>query len=247
MHCSCVLDIPSPPDDVLDQERGRSQRGFTRLLEWLDGGVDSSGQTYLEMRRRLTSYFVRRNRPFADDLADETLSRISKILEQDGAITVTPQARFCYVVARFVMLEDVRREQREQQRDRSTRDTRSSTEAWSGRRAELLQTENDATRERQLERLDLGLRLLAPEQRELIVEYYRDKGQGTITHRRDMANRLGISVNALCVRASRIRAALESGMKERLTADGACPSDTYRTKVEARTEKHGAGRPAALG
>jgi RNA polymerase sigma factor (sigma-70 family) len=226
MYGSTVLDVPSSPDDVLDQERGRSQRGFTRLLEWLDGGVDSNGQTYLEMRRRLTSYFVRRNRPFADDLADETLSRISKILEQDGAITVTPQARFCYVVARFVMLEDIRREQREQRRDQSTRDSRSSTEAWSGRRAVLLQTESDATRERQLERLDFGLQRLSPEQRELIVEYYRDTGQGKITHRRDMASRLGISVNALCVRASRIRASLESGMKERLTADSVCPSDT---------------------
>jgi RNA polymerase sigma factor (sigma-70 family) len=214
MSCSTLRDVASPPDDVLDEERGLSQRGFTRLLDWLDGGVDSNGQTYLEMRRRLTSYFIRRGRPFADDLADETLSRVSKTLEQDGTITVTPQARFCYVIARFVLLEDVRREQRQQRRDQSSVATRTGTEALSGRRAELLQAESGATRERQLERLDRCLQVLSPEHRDLIVEYYRDTGHEKIARRRDMAKRLGISVNALCVRASRIRATLESRMKD---------------------------------
>jgi DNA-directed RNA polymerase specialized sigma24 family protein len=211
MSGSTLLDVPSLPDDVLDQERGLSRRGFTRLLEWLDGGVDSNGQTYLEMRRRLTSYFVRRGRPFADDLADETLSRISRTLEQDDTITVTPQARFCYVIARFVLLEDVRREQRQQRRDQSSR---AGTGAWNGGRAELLQAESGAALQRHLERLDQCLQLLAPEQRDLIVEYYRDTGQGKIARRRDMAKWRGISVNALCLRASRIRASLESQMKD---------------------------------
>jgi DNA-directed RNA polymerase specialized sigma24 family protein len=212
MSGSTLLDVDVPsPHGVLDQERGLSQWGFNRLLEWLDGSVDSNGQTYLEMRRRLTSYFVRRGRPFADDLADETFSRISKTLEQDGAITVTPPARFCYVIARFVLHEDIRRERRHK------RSTGADTGAWNGTRAELLQAESGAALERQLERLDDCLQLLAPEQRELIVEYYRDTGQGKIARRRDMARDLGISVNALCLRASRIRAALESGMKDTQT------------------------------
>ena len=210
MSGSTLLDAASP-DGVLDQDRGLSQWGFTRLLEWLDGDVDSNGQTYLEMRRRLTSYFVRRGRPFADDLADETFFRISKTLEQDGTITVTPQARFCYVMARFVLLEDIRREQRQQ------RFTGAGTGAWGGPRAELLQEESGATRERQLERLDHCLQLLEPEQRELIVEYYRDTGPGKTVRRRDMAKGLGISANALWLRASRIRAALESQMKDAST------------------------------
>jgi len=214
MSGSTLLDAPSPADDLLDEDRALSQVGFTRLLEWLDGGVDSNGQTYLEMRRRLTAYFGRRGRPFADDLADETLSRISKTLEQDGTIMVTPQARFCYVIARFVLLEDIRREKRQQRRDQSTRTSRAGVGGWNGRRTELLQAESGATLERQLEHLDHCLELLAPEQRDLIVEYYRDTGQGKIARRRDMATRLGISVNALCVRASRTRAALESRMKD---------------------------------
>ena len=80
------------------------------MLEWLDDGVDSQGQTYVEMRRRLVSYFDRRDRNASDELADETLNRIGKTLERDTTIAVRPPARYCYVVARFVFLEDVRRE-----------------------------------------------------------------------------------------------------------------------------------------
>jgi len=29
------------------------------LLEWLDDGIDSQGEKYLEMRRRLVAYFDR--------------------------------------------------------------------------------------------------------------------------------------------------------------------------------------------
>ena len=98
------------PQDALREERGLTPLAFNRLLEWLDDGVDSNGETYLEMRRRLVLYFDRRNRLSADELADETLNRIGRTLEKDGAIATTPPARYCYVVARFVLLEDIRRE-----------------------------------------------------------------------------------------------------------------------------------------
>ena len=68
---------------VLREEPQLTQVAFGRLLEWLDEGLDSHGERYLEMRRRLVAYFDRRNRPDADELADETLSRIGRTLEQD--------------------------------------------------------------------------------------------------------------------------------------------------------------------
>ena len=92
--------------ELLREEPKLTQFAFHRLLAWLDDGVDSGGETYIEMRRRLVAYFDRRNRPFADDLADQTFNRISKTLDQSGSIAVKPPARYCYVVARFVLLED---------------------------------------------------------------------------------------------------------------------------------------------
>jgi DNA-directed RNA polymerase specialized sigma24 family protein len=77
-------------------------------LNWLDGGLDSDGRAYVGMRRRLTDYFRRKNCLIADDLADETLTRVARRLEEEGiALTDTP-ARYCYIVARFVFLEYLR-------------------------------------------------------------------------------------------------------------------------------------------
>ena len=56
---------------VCHEDPALTTPAFRRLLEWLDDGVDSDGQTYLEVRRRLVAYFGRRNRPRAEDLADE--------------------------------------------------------------------------------------------------------------------------------------------------------------------------------
>ena len=201
--------VPVPSYEVPRQERDLSPVAFSRLLEWLDDGVDSHGETYLEMRRRLTSYFDRRNRPFADELADETLSRIGRTLEHDGAITITPQARYCYVVAKFVLLEDVRREQRQPRRHESL-DAIADSSTWRGAIAD--EDDGIADREARLDCLDHSLQELSAEQRTLIVEYYRDGGRDRIAHRRGLARRLGITMNALGIRACRIRAALEMKM-----------------------------------
>ena len=174
---------------------------FTRLLEWLDEGVDSHGERYVEMRRRLVSYFDRRNRPGADELADETLSRIARTLEEAGVIETTPPARYCYVVARFVLLEDFRRGRRQVRFDADA--------AAAARAARRLEPgEGLELQEERFDCLERCLQQLPPDQRGLVVEYYRDAQRQGIEHRRQMADRLGISRNALGVRAFRIREAL---------------------------------------
>jgi DNA-directed RNA polymerase specialized sigma24 family protein len=194
--------VPRP--ESLREKRGLTQLAFSRLLAWLDNGHDSRGETYLEMRRRLVTYFDRRNRRSTDELADETLNRIAKTLEEDGAITVTPPARYCYVVARFVMLEEVRRERRHVELDENySADTRPG-QAPSG------SDDLGAIREQRFACLERCLDKLKPEQRELAVEYYRDEQRQKIDRRREMAARLGITMNALSIRACRIRASLEA-------------------------------------
>ena len=206
---------PVPPDEIVRQEHRLTHFAFSRLLEWLDDGVDSTGERYLEMRRRLVSYFDRRNRLSADDLADETLNRIGRTLEKDGAIATTPPARYCYVVARFVLLEDVRREHMYVPLDEPR-----IASASAGRGVSLHEPDEElAIKEQRLESLARCLRELKPEQREFLAEYYRDTGRQKIERRRDMAKRLGITMNALGIRASRIRGALgacvEAGCEER--------------------------------
>jgi DNA-directed RNA polymerase specialized sigma24 family protein len=194
--------MPVITEEVLREVPEFTQNAFGRLLEWLDDGVDSGGETYLEIRRRLIAYFNRRNRPLADDLADETLNRVGRTLELQGAIAVTPPARYCYVVARYVLLEDIRRQRRQVPVD----DARVAAPPGEG----LNLDGPAAVHEQRLQRLDVCLDKLKPEQREIVVEYYRDARRGRIERRRRMAERLGITMNALSIRAWRIRATLES-------------------------------------
>src|SRR4029453_11095892 len=80
--------------------------------------VESHGERYVEIRRRLVAYFERRNRSAAEELADETLNRIARTLEA-GGIAVRPPARYCYVIAKFVLLEDFRRQKKQVPMDES--------------------------------------------------------------------------------------------------------------------------------
>ena len=184
------------------EEATVTPRGFQRLLEWLDDGVESHGARYLEIRRRLVGYFDRRDRPTADDLADETLTRIARTLEREE-IATRPPARYCHVVARFVLLEDIRRERRTLVLDDPRLDAASRAKSADDRHDEA-----GALHERRLSCLDRCLASLNPARRELIVEYYREARREGIDRRRSLAARLGITMNALSIRASRIREAL---------------------------------------
>ena len=181
---------------------------FNRLLRWLDNGVESHGDTYLDMRRRLVSYFDQRGRPSPDELADETLNRIARTLEENETITANPPARYCYAVARFVLLEDLRRrEHRHLRLDQSA--------CPDGLVTNFETTGHDpegtlALEERRLECVERCLKQLEPEQRELILDYYYADRREKIERRRALAARLGITMNALSIRACRIRGKLEA-------------------------------------
>ena len=63
------------------------QHAFRRFLEWLDEGSNSGGQKYVEMHQRLVSYFDRKNCQTPHELADETLSRVTRRLEEASLST----------------------------------------------------------------------------------------------------------------------------------------------------------------
>jgi len=190
-----TLEIERPDNDT-------PGTAFTRLLQWLDDGADSRGERYLEMRRRLVAYFDRRNRPAPDVLADQTFDRVSRTLEASGCIQVTPPARYCYVVARFVLLEDIRREDRNVPYD----EIRLARHCQGPAGAAV----DDENGEGALACLTRCLETLKAPDRELIVDYYRDAKRQRIDRRRELAARLGITTNALSIRAWRLRASLES-------------------------------------
>jgi DNA-directed RNA polymerase specialized sigma24 family protein len=177
-----------------------SPTAFRKLLEWFDQGVDSEGQTFLEMRSRLVAYFDRKGCQIPDELADETLNRIARRLEEEGKLETETPAKYCYIVARFVFLEFLRAQSREKElRSEMQREPQATAEDQNNR----------DTRERMLECLDQCTGKLDSDQRELILSYYVGKEKVKIENRRRLATSLKITMNALSIRACRIRDRLE--------------------------------------
>lgn len=186
-----------------------TEPAFKRFLAWLDQGVESNGETYLEMRRRLELYFERRNCRAPEDLADETLNRVARRLEEEGTIKSDSPAHYCYIVAKLVMHESLRRAS-------AISDLKPDDSAVS-RRIHLRGATVEDASEELLASLEQCLDSLAPHDRELIVEYYRGEQRAKIERRRALAARLGLSTNALTIRACRLRDKLETCVKARLS------------------------------
>jgi RNA polymerase sigma factor (sigma-70 family) len=183
-------------------------RALDRLLIWLDDGTDSSGQRYLEMRRRLVSYFDRKNCLTPDDLADETLNRVARRLDEEGVIESETPARYCYIIARFVFMEYLRNTRKADQSLDESRRASFGVSAAPG-------TEDEQrAKEKMLNCLEKCTSELEPRSREIITRYYVDKGRRKIENRQGLAKELGITMNALSIRACRIRDKLETCVRE---------------------------------
>lgn len=176
-------------------------------MRWLDDGSDSEGRSYLSMRSRMVTYFDRKNCSNPEDLADEVLNRVGRRLEEEGDIQTESPAKYCYTVARFVFMEQLRSASA---REISIEDT------------DLQSTEVDEAaafdRENIMACLDECSGKLDPAQRELIIGYYWGEKGAKIANRRRMAEELGVSLNALGIRAFRIREKLEACVTECLAA-----------------------------
>lgn len=180
---------------------------FRQLLEWLDEGDDSDGRKYLEMRRRLVNYFDRKNCLSPDALADETLNRVARRLEEAGKIESETPAKFCYITARFVFLEHLR-DADKQNVSLDDRPEQSQKAAAGDEREER------EKKEKMLECLERCTARLDPLNREIITGYYFGEERVKIDNRRALAQSAGISTNALTIRACRIRDKLQTCVKE---------------------------------
>jgi len=205
-----------------DQKRVRREKNFmqkaeskknwtitstalARLLGWLDAGNDSDGRVYLEMRQRLVSYFDRKNCLNADELADETLNRVARRLEEEGKIESETPAKYCYITAKFVFMESLRGADKKNVPLDDVLKQPQANELMAANEGE-----EKKLKEKMLDCLEKCTGKLEAANRDIIVNYYYGEERIKIENRRALAGKLGISTNALTIRACRIRDKLES-------------------------------------
>jgi DNA-directed RNA polymerase specialized sigma24 family protein len=191
----------------LIQDWEPTEKAFAKFLHWLDEGANSDGQRYLEVRRRLELYFDRKNCVEPTELADETLNRVARKLDENGEITGVAPLHYCYITAKFVFLEALRADKRAPFH-RLLPAANSSN--LSGQSATLLEADAGSDRKEKIaECLQCCLEKVSSAERDLIVEYYRGQQRSKIERRAALAARLGVTANALSIRACRVRQRLE--------------------------------------
>lgn len=171
-----------------------TEDSFNLFLSWLDSDREAAAQRYEELRRRLVQVFYNRGCPVAEDLADETFNRVMRRLPEMIGSYVGSPAAYIHTTAHTVFLDYLKQRGEPLPDDvfdrKDDRDERTAKEQL------------HACLERCLERL-------TPENRALVMNYYQENKQAKIVHRKQLAERLGMAVNALRIRLCRVRASLQ--------------------------------------
>src|SRR5262245_350687 len=94
------MDSVSSPE----KERELTPKAFTKLLAKLSADPEVAGVEYEELRRRLIKFFEWRGAFFPEDLADETLNRTARKIDEGEEIEKNVIA-LALGVAHFVFLE----------------------------------------------------------------------------------------------------------------------------------------------
>ncbi len=158
------------------------------LLMWLDPDRDRAGVKYEQIRCRLIRMFISRGCQEAEDLADETINRVtSKVREVADGYQGDPTL-FFYGVAKKIFLERTRRKARP---------------IVNAAAAEPVGSEQE------FECLTRCMQALPADKRYLVHEYFREDERARIDNRKQLALKLGIAINALRIRAHRIKAELQ--------------------------------------
>jgi DNA-directed RNA polymerase specialized sigma24 family protein len=168
-----------------------TQESFDRLLAWLDDNRDQAGKKYEVIRNRLIKMFTCRGCGEADDLADETISRVTAKVPEIAPTYEGEPVLYFYGVARKVHHEWLRRQNR------------------SVPQVPI----NEAGDERVYECLDRCMETVPEENRQLVLRYYENEKTAKIEERKTIASDLGININALRIKAHRIRQILRKCVK----------------------------------
>jgi DNA-directed RNA polymerase specialized sigma24 family protein len=165
-----------------------TQEQFDQLLDWLDADRDAAGLKYRNIQVRIIKILASRGCGEAEALADETFDRVAAKIEWLVADYVGDPALYFYAVANKIHQEYLRKKPLP-------------------KLPPLLAEHED--NEEEFNCLEACLEKLSEKNRELVERYYQDEKRAKINSRKKLADALGITLDALRIRAHRIRKELQ--------------------------------------
>jgi RNA polymerase sigma factor (sigma-70 family) len=180
------------------REKDITKENFETLLFWLDSHRETAAIKYEKIRSRLIRLFAGRGCYEAEELADETINRVTLKVSQIKESYAGEAAHYFYGVANNLHHEWLRKQKKV-----------SFTEL----KEPGIFDENKECDE-EYERFEKSLKQLPDKERELILDYYQKEKHAKIEHRKKIAAKLGLSVAALTTKTCRIRTKLRKAMFE---------------------------------
>ncbi len=164
-----------------------TQERFNRLLEWLDADRDAAALKYEKIRQRIIRTLVCRGCCEAETLVDDSIDRVAAKVDWLIQNYVGDPALYFYGVAQNVFKEYLRKKPRP---DLPPPDR---------------ETTNSEEREQVFDCLDHCMKHLPEDNTSLVIRYYEGEKQAKINNRKQLAEEFGITLDALRIRAHRIR------------------------------------------
>lgn len=165
-----------------------SQEAFDALLDWLDSDREQAALKYEKIRRSLIKIFTGRGCYEPEDLADETINRVTSKLKEIEKEFSGDRTRYFFGVANKVHLEHLRKKLPQA----------------------MPPPPSDPDRiELEYRCLERCIERLTKNNRDLLLRYHGADGHGEAEIRQALAEELGIAPNALRIRVFRIRMGLK--------------------------------------
>jgi DNA-directed RNA polymerase specialized sigma24 family protein len=175
------------------------------LLQHLGPDRDFAGTRYEQLRRRLVVVFEYRRCPHPEELADETLDRVARRIQQMGSeFDASDPARFVFGVAWNVARESFRRVP-----------TVPLPEKWEAPVSATPAVDDEPEHAC----LDRCLKRLAPSERHLVLSYHEEERSARIRRRSELAVELGLSPNALRLKIHRLTGLLRGCVTQCMDGD----------------------------
>jgi DNA-directed RNA polymerase specialized sigma24 family protein len=171
---------------------------LARLLRWLDPDVERAPAKYEQTRSSLIGYFLSHGCHTPEDQTDRTFDRVARRLGE-GVIALQP-AHYIFGVARLILLEYYRRHSA----------SAGPPHPWN----------DDPSLHDRYECMGRCLERLPPDSRTMLVEYSTAGGPNRDAARRELAARMGISLNTLRIRVHRLREHLARSLRTCSEHDG---------------------------
>lgn len=175
-----------------EKDRELNPEAFEALLRWLGPDREEAGKRYEEIRHKLIRIFACRGCGESDILADETINRVARKVGELSATYQGDPGLYFYGVANKIHLEQLKK-----------------------RRPVVIEWHESEEEEfgPEFECLDRCMDKLSMNNRDLVLKYYDHEKDAKIEQRRLQAETLNIGLNALRIRAHRIRIMLYQCIK----------------------------------